>query len=73
MTLPDLIAVEDLFRLSERSGASISPDGTRLAFLAPWRNRLNVWISDLVALNTRDADRFATRPVTAVDAQQRPK
>jgi hypothetical protein len=34
MTLPDLIAVEDLFKLSERSGASISPDGTRIAFLA---------------------------------------
>jgi Tol biopolymer transport system component len=49
MTLPDLIPVEDLFRLSERSGASISSDGTRIAFLAPWKNRLNVWISDLDA------------------------
>ncbi|MGH3915364.1 MAG: TolB family protein [Pseudonocardiaceae bacterium] len=47
MTLPDLITVEDFFRPSERSGASISPDGTRIAFLAPWKNRLNVWVQHL--------------------------
>ncbi|MFC4565930.1 alpha/beta fold hydrolase [Nocardiopsis mangrovi] len=47
MALPDLIAVEDLLRPPERTGASISPDGTRIAFLAPWKNRLNVWVQDL--------------------------
>ena len=47
MALPDLIAVEDLLRPPERARASISPDGTRIAFLAPWRNRLNVWIEHL--------------------------
>ncbi|MFD3686437.1 S9 family peptidase [Nocardiopsis sp. NPDC058631] len=47
MALPHLYTVEDLFGPPERAGASISPDGTRLAFLAPWRNRLNVWIQDL--------------------------
>jgi dipeptidyl aminopeptidase/acylaminoacyl peptidase len=47
MALPDLIAVEDLFGPPERSGASISPDGTRIAYLAPWKNRLNVWVQDL--------------------------
>ncbi|MEV0248841.1 S9 family peptidase [Nocardia sp. NPDC050712] len=47
MALPELISVEDFFRSPIRSGASISPDGTRIAFLAPWRNRLNVWIEDL--------------------------
>ncbi|MFR9728392.1 alpha/beta fold hydrolase [Saccharopolyspora sp. MS10] len=47
MALPELIPVEDLLRPPERAGASISPDGTRLAFLAPWKNRLNVWIEDL--------------------------
>lgn len=31
----------------ERSGASISPDGTRIAYLAPWKNHLNVWIQEL--------------------------
>ncbi|GLU47103.1 S9 family peptidase [Nocardiopsis ansamitocini] len=47
MALPDLIPVEDLLGLPERARASISPDGTRIAFLAPWKNRLNVWIHDL--------------------------
>lgn len=63
MALPDLIPVEDFLRPPERTMASISPDGTRMAFLAPWRNRLNVWIQDLEAENasarcvTADANR----------------
>lgn len=47
MVLPDMISVEDFFRSPARASASISPDGTRIAFLAPWKNRLNVWIQDL--------------------------
>lgn len=47
MTAPALIPTEDFFRLPDRTGFTISPDGTRIAFLAPWRNRLNVWIQDL--------------------------
>jgi dipeptidyl aminopeptidase/acylaminoacyl peptidase len=47
MALPEMIAVEDFLRPPERSGASISPDGRRIAFLGPWKNRLNVWIEDL--------------------------
>ncbi|MCX2729344.1 S9 family peptidase [Saccharopolyspora sp. NFXS83] len=47
MALPERITVEDFFRSPERAGASISPDGTRIAYLAPWKNRLNVWIEDL--------------------------
>ncbi|MBN9735866.1 MULTISPECIES: S9 family peptidase [unclassified Pseudonocardia] len=47
MNPPETIAVEDFLRPPERTGASISPDGTRIAFLAPWKNRLNVWIEDL--------------------------
>ncbi|MBP2366945.1 S9 family peptidase [Pseudonocardia parietis] len=42
-----MITIEDLFGPPTRTGASISPDGTRIAFLAPWRNRLNVWVEDL--------------------------
>ncbi|GAF47497.1 putative peptidase [Rhodococcus wratislaviensis NBRC 100605] len=45
--MPDLISVEDMCGPPERSGASISPDGTRIAYLAPWRSRLNVWVQDL--------------------------
>ncbi len=47
MALPAPISVEDFFDPPVRTGATISPDGTRLAFLAPWKNRLNVWIQDL--------------------------
>lgn len=47
MTRPDHIPVEDLFAEPQRIKARISPDGTRVAFLAPWKNRLNVWVQDL--------------------------
>ncbi|MER5419590.1 S9 family peptidase [Streptosporangium roseum] len=54
------IAVEDLFDSPVRAGASISPDGTKIAYLAPWRDRLNVWVESL------DSDEEA-RCVTADD------
>ncbi|NNH68327.1 S9 family peptidase [Nocardia uniformis] len=47
MALPKYISVEEFFRAPDRTGAAISPDGTRIAYLAPWRNRLNVWIEDI--------------------------
>ncbi|MEV5121465.1 S9 family peptidase [Streptomyces decoyicus] len=47
MALPELITVEELFGAPERTRASISPDGTRIAWLAPWKNRLNVWVSSV--------------------------
>ncbi|MEJ2861743.1 S9 family peptidase [Actinomycetospora flava] len=45
--MSDLLAIEDLFALPEKARPRISPDGTRLAYLAPWKNRLNVWVQDL--------------------------
>jgi dipeptidyl aminopeptidase/acylaminoacyl peptidase len=36
--------VRDFFADPVRSGATLSPDGTHLAYLAPERNRLNVWL-----------------------------
>ncbi|MDH6199120.1 dipeptidyl aminopeptidase/acylaminoacyl peptidase [Mycobacterium frederiksbergense] len=47
MALPELISVEDFFSPPVRTAATISPDGTRIAYLAPWKNRLNVWIENL--------------------------
>ncbi|WP_435972349.1 alpha/beta fold hydrolase [Streptomyces sp. Qhu_M48] len=38
------LTVEDFFGSPVRAAASISPDGTRIAYLAPWRDRLNVWV-----------------------------
>ncbi len=53
MPLPDLIPVDDLFSPPTRALATISPDGSKLAFLAPWRNRLNVWVEDLDATDAQ--------------------
>jgi dipeptidyl aminopeptidase/acylaminoacyl peptidase len=44
MIRPEPISVEDLFTSPVRAAAAISPDGTRLAYLAPWRDRMNIWI-----------------------------
>lgn len=43
------LAVEEFFDSPVRTGASISPDGTRIAYLAPWRERLNVWVQSVAA------------------------
>ena len=47
MSLPDPVAVEDFLRPPERTHPTISPDGTRIAYLAPWKGRLNVWVQDV--------------------------
>ena len=47
MALPEIISVEDLFSSPERAAATISPDGTKIAYLAPWKNRLNVWVQSV--------------------------
>ncbi|MEJ8280876.1 S9 family peptidase [Pseudonocardia spirodelae] len=47
MALPDRISVRDMLRMPERTGATLSPDGTRIAHLAPWKGRLNVWVSEV--------------------------
>lgn len=45
--LPTLITVEEFFDPPARSRAQISPDGRSVAYLAPWRDRLNVFVRDL--------------------------
>ncbi|KRQ19203.1 MULTISPECIES: S9 family peptidase [Mycobacteroides] len=47
MVLPKLITVEEFFDPPVRASASISPDGTKIAYLAPRKNRLNVWVQTL--------------------------
>ena len=44
---PPLIPVEHFFENPERVGAQISPDGSRLGYLAPQEGRLNVWVRPL--------------------------
>ncbi|MBY8859822.1 S9 family peptidase [Nocardia sp. CA2R105] len=43
-SLPESIDVEQFVADPEFSGASISPDGTRIAYLAPEYGRTNVWV-----------------------------
>lgn len=44
MALPPLIPLEHFFDNPEKAGAKISPDGTRLSYMAPEEGRLNVWV-----------------------------
>ncbi|MEU7144138.1 S9 family peptidase [Nocardia sp. NPDC046473] len=47
MALPEFISVEDFFKPPVSAAPSISPGGTRIAYLAPRKDRLNVWIQEL--------------------------
>src|SRR5690606_31768857 len=48
MTAPSKpISVEEFFGPPTRSRALLSPDGAKVAYLAPWRGRLNVFVRDL--------------------------
>ena len=44
MTVPKRYPVDAFFSDPVRSSATISPDGTRIAYLAPENGRLNVWV-----------------------------
>ena len=41
------IALRDFFKNPEATGFSISPDGDRIAWLAPWKNRLNIFVKNM--------------------------
>lgn len=45
--MPPLIPMEDFFRNPEVAGFTLSPDGTKLAYLKPWERRLNVYVRDI--------------------------
>lgn len=63
MALPEIITVEDLFDSPVRTVARISPDGTRLSYLAPWKNRLNVWVQGIDSDDARCVTADDTRSV----------
>jgi dipeptidyl aminopeptidase/acylaminoacyl peptidase len=60
---PALIPRSVLFGNPERSAPQISPDGTRLAYLAPDDGVLNVWVRTLGQTDDRPVTRDRTRPV----------
>ena len=52
------VSVDDLCDPPERVRATISPDGRRIAFLAPWRTRLHVWVAEIGEDGDVDLDRI---------------
>ena len=60
------IAVETFFALPRFSRAQISPDGFRIAYLAPWRGRLNIFVRDAKQSDVKNED---ARPLTADDSR----
>ncbi|MEJ6544415.1 S9 family peptidase [Brachybacterium paraconglomeratum] len=69
------LTIEDLLRPPERSGITISPDGTRLAHLAMWHERLNIWVEEIDAdapahCVTADDSRSITRYLWADDSRR---
>ena len=38
------LPLEDFFRNSERTGYQLSPDGTYISYMAPYKDRLNVFV-----------------------------
>ncbi|MEU0135665.1 S9 family peptidase [Streptomyces sp. NPDC006296] len=41
------ISVEEFFGPPPRAKVTLSPDGRRMAYLAPWENRMNVWVESV--------------------------
>ena len=42
-----LIPMEDFFRNPEKSSFQISPNGSYIAFMKPWKTRMNVFVMDM--------------------------
>lgn len=62
MSTTSTFTIDDLLRPPERSAITISPDGTRLAYLSMWHERLNIWVEEIDAGT-------APRCVTADDSR----
>lgn len=50
------LPLEDFFRISERTGYQLSPDGTYISYMAPYKERLNIFVR-----RVNDTDEQATR------------
>ena len=42
-----IIPLKDFFRNPEKSSFRISPDGTKLAFMQPWKSRMNIFVQEI--------------------------
>jgi dipeptidyl aminopeptidase/acylaminoacyl peptidase len=59
----DLIPRESLFGNPDRAGVQTSPDGTRISFLAPKDDVLNVWVQTVGADDARPVTSATERPI----------
>lgn len=67
MAAPDLFPLETLFGNPAFSRAQISPDGTSVAYLAPWQGRLNIWVRPTGASDGEVAFRLTGDDVRNID------
>ncbi|WP_421902522.1 S9 family peptidase [Maridesulfovibrio sp.] len=49
---PGKIPLRDFFKNPVAEGFTISPDGKKIAWLAPWKDRLNIFVKDLSSNET---------------------
>ena len=52
-----IIPMEDFFRKPEKSSFKISPNGNRIAYMKPWKTRMNVYVMDI---KTNDETRLTS-------------
>ncbi|MFC3962237.1 S9 family peptidase [Nocardia jiangsuensis] len=61
-----MIGVEEFFGSPAFTAPVISPDGTRIAYLAPRKNRMNIWVRDVEGGEPRCVTADETRSVQNV-------
>lgn len=68
MSATEPLSIESLFGVPAFSRAQISPDGNCVAYLAPWNDRLNIWVRPLEATACHaDAKRLTADDVRNID------
>lgn len=54
-----IIPLSDFFRNPEKSSFRLSPDGTKIAFMQPWKTRMNIFVQSVGSTQTTQVT-FAT-------------
>ena len=60
---PGQIPLRDFFKNPVAEGFTISPDGKKIAWLAPWKDRLNIFVKDLSNNKTTRATSATKRDI----------
>ncbi len=62
-TVARKIPLEDFFRNPEKTNFQLSPDGQQIAYLKPYKNRLNIFVQDVRGKNVRQLTNLTDRNV----------